>query len=113
MPVHMRPIVKALHKKVEKRNKMDFDALVDYFKGVKCFREIHISYHDMVRLTNCVTLRFVPQHDVVYRIGDFGQSFYVQLSGISQLFIRNPEYKALRHRKLELINELEKEKERL
>ena len=40
-------------------------------------------------------------------------TFYVCLTGKCQLFIRNPEQKALRHLRKDLTNELEEEKELL
>lgn len=67
----------------------------------------------MLKLINCITLQYVPKHEVLFRIGETGTTFYVSLTGTCQLFIRNPEQKALRHLKIDLLNEVEEEKKQL
>ena len=56
IPVHMRPIVKALYKQSEKRNKGDNEILGKYFKEIKCFKDLNISKHDLLKLINCITV---------------------------------------------------------
>ena len=98
----MRPVVKALYKLATERNKFENEILLEYFKEVSCFKDLNISMNDLLKLINCVTLQYVPKHEVLFRYGDFGTSFYVSLTGKCQLFILNPEQKVIKHQKMEL-----------
>ena len=45
---------------------------------------------------------WIPKHEVVFRCGDKGENFYIALSGRCQLFIENPERKAIKNNIREL-----------
>lgn len=109
----MRSVVKALNKKAASRNQSEHDQLFNYFKGVKCFTDLDISKNDLLKLIHCIKLQFVPKHEVLFRIGDQGQTFYVSLSGKCQLFVINPEQKALKFQIRDLQAELEEKQEQL
>ena len=55
--------------------------LCDYFKEVKCFKDINLSSKDFVKLIHYITLQFLPCYEVLFNLGDIGSSFYVCLSG--------------------------------
>ena len=68
-----------------------------YFKDVKCFSDLNIGMNDLLKLINCIKLQYVPKHEVLFRMGESGSTFYVSLTGKCQLFIKNPEQKVLKH----------------
>ena len=67
----------------------------------------------MLKLINCVKLQFVPKHEILFRIGEFGTTFYVSLTGKAQLFLPNPELRVLKHQKVELQQDLDEKIEQL
>ena len=103
IPTEMRIVVKALGKTSNDRNKYENEQLYKYFKDVKCFKDLNIGMNDLLKLINCITLQYVPKHEVLFRLGEYGTTFYVSLAGKCQLFILNPEQKVLKHQKMELI----------
>lgn len=109
----MRPIVKALNKAAADRGKDENKQLCAYFADVKCFRDLNCTQTDMLKLINCVTLQFVPKHEILFRIGEFGTTFYVSLTGKAQLFLPNPELRVLKHQKVELQQDLDEKIEQL
>ena len=102
----MRLVVKALNKDALDRNKYENEELYRYFKEVKCFKDLNIGVSDLMKLINCITLLYVPKHEVLFRVGEQGTTFYVSLTGKCQLFIKNPEQKVLKHRIQEQQQEL-------
>lgn len=109
MPVHIRPIVKGLNKPSADRNKSDNEALCDYFKDIKCFKDLNFGMSDLLKVVQVSTLTFVPKQQVLFRIGELGLTFYICLSGKCQLFIANPELGSLKIQKKELKEQLSKE----
>ena len=61
MPVKVRPIVKGLNKQSADRNKFDNEALCDYFKDIKCFKDLNFGMNDLLRVVQVSTLKFVPK----------------------------------------------------
>ena len=49
----------------------------------------------------------MPKHQVLFREGDRGRNFYVQLSGKSQLFLPNPERAAIKMQISDLVEKIE------
>ena len=79
----MRAVIKALNKKVVERKKEEHELLCSYFKEVKCFKDLNASMNDLLKLIHCIKLQFIPRHEVLFRIGEHGSTFYVSLSGKS------------------------------
>ena len=92
----MRPVIKALTKDQSDRSKVENDLLLNYFKKLGCFADLKISNSDLLRNIASIECFWLPKHEVLFRIGDRGRNFYIQLSGRSQLFIQNPEIAALK-----------------
>ena len=92
----MRPVIKALSKDQSDRSKIENDILLNYFKKLNCFADLKISNADLLRNIASIECFWLPKHEVLFRIGDRGRNFYIQLSGRSQLFIQNPEIAALK-----------------
>ena len=102
----MRLIVKGLNKDATDRCKTENESLIKYFRNVKCFKDLNIGSNDLLKLINCITLLYVPKNEVLFRMGELGQQFYVALTGKCQLFIKNPEHLIHKQKKIELQLEL-------
>lgn len=103
----MRHVIKGLNKEPQDRSKADIETLIEYFSGVKAFKDLKISYADFAKIIYAIKCQFVPKHEVLFRYGDRGTTFYVCLSGQCQLFILNPELRALKNQKRDLEEKLE------
>ena len=52
--------------------------------------------NDVLRVVNATSLAFVGQHEILFRIGEYGRSFYVCLSGTAQMFAPSSKREKLR-----------------
>ena len=81
--------------------------MFDFFKKIKCFRDLKISNSDLHKGIGSFTCLWMPKHQVLFREGDRGRNFYVQLSGKSQLFLPNPERAAIKMQISDLVDKIE------
>ena len=102
MPKNVRPIVKGLIKPQADRNYADKEAMCDYFKEIKCFKDLNFGMSDLVKVLQVSTIMFVEKQQVLFRIGEQGLTFYICLSGKCQLFITNPNIGVLKNQKIHL-----------
>jgi len=92
-----RPVVKALSKEFVDRSKNENDLLTDYFSQVKAFKGLKTHSADLLKGISTMGCLFLPKHEVLFRYLDRGENFYVCLSGRCQLFIENPERRAIKN----------------
>ena len=69
---------------------------------VKCFRDLKIANHDLLKVIHEIKCIHVPKHEVLFRIGERGTTFYIQVSGRSQLFILNQERGVIKQSKKDI-----------
>lgn len=81
VPNAVRPIVKALNKEPIDRANHEIHGVCEYFSDVRCFKDLKISQHDLVRLVKETKCQFVPKNEVLFRLGDRGYTFFICLSG--------------------------------
>ena len=77
----VRPVVKALLKEPLERMGHEIQTTCEYFSEIRCFKDLKISQHDLIRLVQETKCEFVPKNEVLFRLGDRGYTFYICLSG--------------------------------
>lgn len=92
----MRPIIKSLNKEQNDRTRLDNDLLIKYFSKVACFQDINMTTGDLLKVIQSMSTIYVPQGEVLFRVGEKGYTFYIQLAGQSQLYLPNRERKSLK-----------------
>ena len=92
------------------RSKFENDLLVDYFSNVKAFRGLKTQSSDLLKGISTMGCLWLPKNEVLFRYMDRGENFYVCLSGRCQLFIENPERRAIKNNMKELLKEIESKK---
>ena len=44
--------------------------MCDYFKEIKCFKDLNFGMSDLVKVLQVSTVMFVPKQQVLFRIGE-------------------------------------------
>jgi CRP-like cAMP-binding protein len=99
-------MVQILKKNPELRNEKDLHTLAPLIREIEFFKNHSIQAQHLADVCQELRHEIIPQGDFVFYQGDYGDKFYVILSGRVQVLVNNVEY--LRSKKKE---RLEKEKD--
>jgi hypothetical protein len=86
-----RRVVLSLAKGVMDRTTADNRLLADFFAEASCFKELDINKNDLYRVVQKMEFKQAVTNEVLFKIGDSGDYFYILIYGKVQLYLPNAE----------------------